>query len=98
MGSESVLLSLGSRGAMLGCSEGIYEVVAPEVDAVCPIGAGDALAAAYAWARDRGESMQEASRWGVACGTATAVLPGVNLASLAGTEEMLPRVEIRKIQ
>ncbi len=50
MGPESVVLSLGSRGAVGAFAEGMLEAVPPRVDAVCPIGAGDALAAAFTWA------------------------------------------------
>ena len=53
MGPESVVLSLGSRGAVGAFREGIYEALPPRVDAVCPIGAGDALSAAYTWAMER---------------------------------------------
>jgi len=39
MGPESVVLSLGSRGAVGAFREGIFEALPPRVDAVCPIGA-----------------------------------------------------------
>ena len=53
MGPESVLLSAGSRGAVGAFRDGLVEVVPPRIDAVCPIGAGDALAAGYVWATER---------------------------------------------
>lgn len=96
-GAESVLLSLGSRGALLARPEGVFEIVPPPVDAVCPIGAGDALAAAYVWALTSGHSPEEAARWGVAAGTASALLPGIRFATLAQTDEMRRRVEVRRI-
>jgi 1-phosphofructokinase family hexose kinase len=49
MGPESVVLSLGSRGAVGAFRDGLVEAVPPRVDAVCPIGSGDALSAAYTW-------------------------------------------------
>ena len=96
MGPESVVLSLGSRGAVGAFREGIYEALPPRVDAVCPIGAGDALSAAYAWAMERKNNGVEALRWGVAAGTASARLPGVTFASLAQTQEMYKQVELRR--
>lgn len=51
MGAESVILSLGSRGAVATDDHGTIEVVPPRVDVLSPIGAGDALAAAFVWAR-----------------------------------------------
>ncbi len=96
MGPESVVLSLGSRGAVGAFREGIFEALPPRVDAVCPIGAGDALSAAYAWAMGRKNNGVEALRWGVAAGTASARLPGVTFASLEQTQEMYKQVELRR--
>lgn len=96
MGPEFVILSLGSRGAVGAADQGVFEVIPPRIEAVCPIGAGDALAAAFTWAAERGLDLAEALRWGVAAGTATAALPGVSYANLAQTEEMYPRVEVRE--
>ncbi|MGE5569906.1 MAG: 1-phosphofructokinase family hexose kinase [Rhodospirillales bacterium] len=96
MGPESVILSLGSRGAVASTAEGVFEVVPPRVEAVCPIGAGDALAAAFTWAVEQGREFVDAVRWGVAAGTASASLPGVTFANLDQTRELYPKVEVRK--
>jgi len=98
MGAEAVVLSLGSRGAV-GARQGLLlEALAPRVDAVCPIGAGDALAAAFTWAMDRGADFAEAVRWGVAEGTASAILPGVRFASLDQARAIYEKVEIRLVR
>lgn len=96
MGAESVVLSLGSRGAVGAFREGLFEALPPRVDAVCPIGAGDALSAAYTWAMARKNNAVEALRWGVAAGTASARLPGMSFASLGQTEEIYKQVELRR--
>ena len=95
MGAESVVLSLGSRGAVGAFPDGLIAASSPPVDAVCPIGAGDALAAAYAWAMLRQAKPADALRWGVAAGTASACLPGMRFASLRQTEEIYAKVEAR---
>jgi 1-phosphofructokinase family hexose kinase len=95
MGAEGVALSLGSRGAVGAFDGGLVEALPPRVDAVCPIGAGDALAAGYTWARTRHRTPADALRWGVAAGTASARLPGMTFATLAQTEEMYRQVEVR---
>jgi fructose-1-phosphate kinase PfkB-like protein len=98
MGAQSVVLSLGARGALASDSDGhALEVVPPRVDALCPIGAGDALAAAFVWSLSQGRDFAEAVRWGVAAGTASARLPGVSFASLEQTREIYARVETRHI-
>jgi 1-phosphofructokinase family hexose kinase len=98
MGAESVVLSLGSRGAIGAFADGLLEAVPPRVEAVSPIGAGDALSAAYAWSSTRKKNHAEALRWGVAAGTASARLPGMNYATLEQTEEVYRHVEIRRVE
>jgi 1-phosphofructokinase family hexose kinase len=97
MGAESVVLSLGSRGAVAQSEGRILEAVPPRIDAVCPIGAGDALAAAFVWAIEQGKPFEEAVRWGVAAGTASAKLPGVTYADLPATREVFQNVDVRFI-
>ena len=98
MGPESVVLSVGNRGAIGAFADGLLEALPPRIDALCPIGAGDALAAAYIWSASRGSSQAEALRWGVAAGTASARLPGMNFASLHQTEEIYRQVEVRRAE
>jgi 6-phosphofructokinase 2 len=98
MGAEMVVLSLGSRGAV-GSSEGVLaEAVPPRIEAVCPIGAGDAMAAAFAWAMNKKNDFADALRWGVAAGTAAAKLPGVAFPSLAQTKDVYKHVELRRVR
>ena len=49
-GIENVMLSLGSRGALLCCSEGSYYAKGPELEAVSTIGAGDNFNAGFSCA------------------------------------------------
>jgi 1-phosphofructokinase family hexose kinase len=97
MGADTVLLSLGSRGAVARDATGMYEVVPPRIDAVCPIGAGDAMAAAFMWALDKKKTFTDAVRWGVASGTASARLPGITFATLEQTKAIYKQVEIRPV-
>jgi 1-phosphofructokinase family hexose kinase len=97
MGAQNVVLSLGARGAV-GCTqERVYEVIPPRVEAVCPIGAGDAMAASFAWAMMKGKAFFDALRWGVAAGTASAMLPGISFATLEQTKAIYKRVEVKPI-
>src|SRR5262249_55989506 len=98
MGPESVVLSLGSRGAVGAFSTGLIEALPPRVDAVCPIGAGDALSAAYTWSMARKPDQADALRWGVAAGTASARLAGMKFATLEQTREIYEQVEMRRAE
>ena len=98
MGAEYIILSLGARGA-IGARKGqMLEAVPPRVEAVCPIGAGDALVAAFAWSMNQRQDFAEALRWGVAAGTASSRLPGLTFASLRETTAVYDRVEVKELQ
>lgn len=97
MGAEAAVLSLGSRGAIGSFPDGTVEVLPPRVEAVSPIGSGDALAAAFLWAMENKSDYPDALRWGVAAGTASAKLPGMKFASLEETREVYGDVEIRHL-
>jgi 1-phosphofructokinase family hexose kinase len=95
MGAESVLLSLGSRGAVGALDGELLEILAPRIDAVSPIGSGDAMAAAFVWAAVNGGNFAESARWGVATGTASAQLPGTSFASLEQARVIYDQVRVR---
>ena len=97
MGAQCVVLSLGSRGAVAAWSEGVLEVVPPQVEAISPIGSGDALGAAMVWALGRGDSFPEALRWGVAAGTASSKLPGLGLAGVEQTKEIYQQTQVTTV-
>jgi 1-phosphofructokinase family hexose kinase len=97
MGAGSSILSLGSRGAIGATAKATFEALPPRVDALCPIGAGDALAAAFTWAMVNRNDFEDALRWGVAAGTASAKLPGTGFASLPETEQVYKLVEMRAV-
>lgn len=97
MGPESVVLSLGSRGAIATDGNQMIEALPPRVDTVSPIGSGDALAAGFVWAMDKHKNFAEAVRWGVAEGTASARLGGMNPATLEQAKEIYKTVEVRGV-
>ncbi len=95
MGPELVVVSIAGKGC-LGAREGmIVEAIPPRVDAVSPIGAGDALAASFTWSMAANGDFAEALRWGVAAGTASALLPGLHFANLDQTRKIYEQVQLR---
>ena len=96
MGPECVILSMGARGAIGSSPEGVFEAIPPRVEALCPIGAGDALGAAFAWSMEKKKSFPEALRWGVATGTAAAKLPGLSFPTFTDSRAVYKQVELRQ--
>ncbi len=98
MGAECVVLSLGSRGVVSASAGGMLEAIPPRVDAISPIGAGDALAAVFVQKLEEHKDFPDALRWGVAAGTASAALPGMQFASRAQAAKIYEQVEIRRVE
>jgi 1-phosphofructokinase family hexose kinase len=98
MGPESVILSLGARGAIGSSPEGVFEALPPRIEALCPIGAGDALGAAFAWSMGKKKSFSESLRWGVATGTAAAQLPGLAFPTFNDARAVYKQVELRQVK
>jgi len=97
MGPESVILSLGSRGALASGPEGVFEALPPRIDPLCPIGAGDAMAAAFTWSLDKKKSFADSLRWGIAAGTAKTALPGIKFPTLEQARAVYKQTEVRAI-
>lgn len=97
MGAKHAILSLGSRGVVAASDDGVIEVIPPRIEAVCPIGAGDAMGAAFVWAMASGNTFVDSTRWGVAAGTASAQLPGIQLAKFDEAKAIYPQTQATKI-
>jgi 6-phosphofructokinase 2 len=74
-----VVVSMGPKGAVGICSEGIFHMIPPKVKVRSSVGAGDSLVAGVVYTLNNGGSFEEALKLGVACGTASTLNPGTNL-------------------
>ncbi len=69
-GIENVVVSLGSRGALMACDEGVFRGIAPKIEVVNPVGAGDTMVGALAVGMRRHLEAPERLRFAMACATA----------------------------
>jgi 1-phosphofructokinase len=92
-----VVVSLGESGAVLAGPDGLMRGYTPEVEARSTIGSGDSLVAGMLWAMMEGKCVDEAFRWGMACGAATASTNGSEIARRAKILELLPFSRIERI-
>lgn len=86
--AEVVVVSLGAAGALLVTAEEVTRVRAPTVPIVSKIGAGDSMVAGIVLSLARGETVQEAARFGVAAGSAAVMTPGTELCRREDTEQL----------
>jgi 1-phosphofructokinase len=96
-GARRVVLSLGKQGALCDDGESTLWARPPAIEEASPVGAGDALLAAWLHAREHGLCEREGLRWAVACGTAAARLDGSRMPSLEAVEEMRLLVDVQPV-
>ncbi|MBN2162511.1 MAG: hypothetical protein JXR25_16350 [Pontiellaceae bacterium] len=72
-GAQSVLITRGSRTAFYLDREQVLELRPPKIDAVNPVGSGDAVTAGCAVAVSAGFPVEDMLREGMACGAANAL-------------------------
>jgi 1-phosphofructokinase len=82
----SVLLTLGSAGAVLVTEDGSYAAAAPRIVARSTVGAGDSSLAGYLLAEVAGQSPEQRLAQAVATGAAAAALPGSDVPALDHTD------------
>lgn len=94
-GIENAIISLGSKGAILASSEGVFEAHPPKIEVLSTIGAGDSLIAGFIAAY--GKTADERLRYGIAYGSAACMREGTNPPLAEDIAAIADKVEIRKI-
>lgn len=96
-GVQIVAVSLGREGALLVTPTDTIRAVPPEVHVQSTVGAGDSFLAGLCAKLAEGADPLEALRFGVACGTGTAMTPGTSLCTVKNVLEILPNVKAERI-
>jgi 6-phosphofructokinase 2 len=85
---DIVVASLGPQGACVITQDLVDHIPAPAVKKRSTVGAGDSMVAGLVHALARGQSVREAARLGVACGTAATMNPGTELFKKADVDKL----------
>jgi tagatose 6-phosphate kinase len=93
-GARAAVLTLGEYGALLATEDGIWRATPPPVDAVNPIGSGDAMTAGIVNGLLRGDSHVEALRRGMAAAAANTLTWDACRFQVTDVERLLPLVRI----
>ena len=97
MGVGVVIISMGKSGALLSTEQKSWLAMPPEVDESNPIGAGDSLVGGVVWALSSGYSLEDALKWGVACGAASASMDGTAVGGRELVRELYQQVNIKDL-
>ncbi|GAF22485.1 1-phosphofructokinase [Bacillus sp. JCM 19047] len=91
-GVNYVLVSFAGDGALLATRDGIYSANAPKGELINSVGAGDATVAGFIHAHHEGASVEDAFRFGMASGSATAFSLGFG--ELAEVKRLEKEIEV----
>ena len=89
-GKRYAVISRGEKGAIMTCNKGTFIGKSPPVTPRSTIGSGDSMIAGMLWAFGAGKSAEEAMRWGLAAGAATALTDGSAIGDKATIERLFP--------
>ena len=93
----AAIISLGKDGAVLASGRDVWAARPPKIPVESAVGAGDSLVGGFLWGWITTQSLPEAFRLGVACGTATAMTPGTELCHRRDIRRLLPRIRIHRL-
>jgi tagatose 6-phosphate kinase len=91
-----LVVTMGKAGAIAGDGKNVWRAPAPTVNAVNPIGSGDAFAAGMAAAIARRESVEGQLRLGTACAVANALTPLAGTVVLTDVERIAREIEVTR--
>lgn len=91
------IVSRGKDGAVLACSEGLFEGLSPRVEPHSTIGSGDSLLGAMLARLVAGDGPPYALRWGLAAGAATATTDGSQIGRRAVIELLWAEASVRRV-
>lgn len=96
-GISCVVVTLGASGSLAGYEGTCYRIEAPSVEAVNPVGCGDAFVAAMAVAFEQKHSIEDGLAYATAVATANAMTPIAGQVELEDIERLLPLVKVHVI-
>lgn len=97
LGAKRVLLSMGSRGAILVDDKNCYMANAPKVDVKSTVGAGDTMLASSCISIIKGDTGIDILKKAVAGGTAAVMSDGTNPLSITNYNLLIKKIEVSKI-
>ncbi|MFN4286667.1 MAG: 1-phosphofructokinase family hexose kinase [Lacibacter sp.] len=86
--AEMMAVSMGPDGAWLVTKDEKHFAAAPKVEKRSTVGAGDSMVAGITYMLQKGASLQETIRFGVACGSAATMNQGTQLFNRADVERL----------
>jgi len=95
-GAKRAVITAGKCPALALEGQSLWRISSPQIQAVNPIGSGDAFTAGLVWRLLHGDDLGEACRWGAACGAANALNLMAGEVNRADVEKLASQVMVEK--
>jgi 1-phosphofructokinase family hexose kinase len=95
-GVDIVAVTLGDRGALVVTQSEAVRARTPSVEVRSKVGAGDSFVAGLVLSLSRGDSLEAATRFGTAAGTAAVIHEGTQLCRCEDVVALQPRVTVER--
>ncbi|PRY21769.1 6-phosphofructokinase 2 [Aliiruegeria haliotis] len=95
--AQNIIFARGAEGSVLTTPEGSWLATAAKVDVVSKVGAGDSFVGGFTLCLSRGNSIQEAARWGAAAASAAVTTPATDLCRGEDVEALLPQCKLIEV-
>lgn len=92
-GCHVVVVSMGAEGALMVTIDEVVKMLAPEVEKLSTVGAGDSMVAGIVFSLANGKSIKDSVQFGVACGTAATMNEGTELCRLEDAQKLFEMVQ-----
>ena len=97
-GIANVMVSLGDKGALLACEEGLFTAAAPAVEVCSTVGAGDSTIAGFLAAEAVCAQAEERIKTAVAYGSAACMTHGTKPPKQSEIANLLPNVQVTRLK
>ena len=96
-GIENVMISLGAKGALLVCDEGVFVAHPPKINAISTIGAGDSSIGGFLAAAAAGKGYAEMLKTAVSYGSAACMSAGTRPPVANDVADVYAKVSVEKL-
>jgi len=96
-GAAAAIVTIGREGAVVASAGEHRHLVPPDIRGAYPVGSGDAFFGGLVVALDRGQSVIEAARLGLAAGIANAQIPGAGELDPADIDRILKGISLGSV-
>lgn len=96
-GIEQVVVSLGSKGAVMDCANGTFKVTPAKIEALNPVGSGDTMVGTFAVAMSRGMAPAEQLRFASACASANCLTQRTGRFEMADAERLMAQTVVEEL-